>query len=92
MEACQTSHEELQQLTHEPEICHKEVSEARGSLLSQRWLSTVLNHFDQNPNQRTFTRQELEQALEREDQSPTDARTARQFVNMLKTNAEEFES
>ena len=60
---------------------------ARGSVLTQGWLSTILTHFDQNPEQRTFTRQELELALEREGQTPT----ARQFANLLKTNADEFE-
>ena len=64
--ACHTTSEELQQLVHEPEICRKEMEAARGSVLSQSWLSTILTHFDQNPEQRTFTRQELELALERE--------------------------
>ena len=64
--ACHTTSEELQQLVHEPEICRKEMEAARGSVLSQGWLSTILSHFDQNPEQRTFTRQELELALERE--------------------------
>ena len=85
--ACHTTSEELQQLVHEPEICRKEMEAARGSVLSQSWLSTILTHFDQNPEQRTFTRQELELALELAGQTPT----ARQFANLLKTNADEFE-